>query len=488
MAASCLTTQYRNHHAAPNDPKVSRTAAKDTVQGDARLTKLNMAIATIILAAGRGSRMRSDKPKVLHNLAAVPMLAHVMRSASLIGAEKTVIVVGHQGDAVAKFAADQDENVTIVRQDQQNGTGHAVAITKDAFAGYSGDIFVLYGDTPFIRPETLAKMSSERKNGSDVVVLGFHANDPAGYGRLVMKDTALVAIVEAKNCTKAQRDISFCNSGVVCASADTLFSLLDKITPNSENGELYLTDIVAIATQRGMACSAVKCAESESLGINSRRDLATAETVFQTAARLEAQENGVTMTAAETVFFAFDTVLGRDITIEPNVFFGPQVTVENDVTIRAFCHLEGCHISQSARIGPFARLRPGAEIGGAAKIGNFVEIKAAQIASGAQIGHLSYVGDAEIGAETNIGAGVIFCNYDGVAKNRTTIGRDAFIGSNTSLVAPVTVGNAALVAAGSVITKDVPEGDLAIARARQENKNGRGRRLMDRLRGTKPKK
>ncbi|MBL4808143.1 MAG: bifunctional UDP-N-acetylglucosamine diphosphorylase/glucosamine-1-phosphate N-acetyltransferase GlmU [Rhodobacteraceae bacterium] len=446
-----------------------------------------MPIATIILAAGQGSRMNSDLPKVLHKIAGVPMLGHVMASVAQIEADKTVVVVGHGAQQVAALATDIDETVSVTQQDVQNGTGHAV-LQASELADFDGDIIVLYGDTPFIQPDTLTDMLTARAAGNDVVVLGFEATNPGGYGRLIVTDNKLQAIVEAKDCTEAQLAVSFCNSGVVCAPAALLFSLLGDVEANNKNGEIYLTDIIAIANARGLTCAAIHCAEVETMGVNSRQDLAVAEAAFQRQARAAAMENGVTMTAPETVFFAQDTVLGRDITIEPNVFFGPDVTVENNVTLKAFSHLEGCHISEAAQIGPFARLRPGAEIGGDARIGNFVEIKAAQIDQGAKIGHLAYVGDAHIGEDTNIGAGVIFCNYDGVFKHKSTIGKNAFIGSNTALVSPVVIGDNALIGSGSVITKDVPADALAVSRARQENKPGMGHRMMQRLRNLKAKK
>ena len=447
-----------------------------------------MSVATIILAAGQGSRMNSDLPKVMHKIASVSMLGHTMHSAAIIEAKKTVIVVGHEGGQVEKLAHSIADSATIVWQKEQNGTGHAVLQAAHALADFEGDVIVLYGDTPFVRPETLQAMLAARQAGNDVVVLGFEAEKPGGYGRLIVENKMLKAIVEAKDCTDVQKEITFCNSGVVCAPAALLFSLLADVADNNASGEIYLTDIVGIANARNLRCTAIECPESETLGVNSRHDLAQAEAIFQKSARHAAMENGVTMTAPETVFFAHDTVIGRDVTIEPNVFFGPDVTVENNVTIKANSHLDGCHISEGAQIGPFARLRPGAEIGGDARVGNFVEIKAAQVDRGAKIGHLAYVGDAHIGEETNIGAGVIFCNYDGVSKHVSTIGKNVFIGSNSALVSPVHVGDEALIGSGSVITKDVPADDLAIARARQDNKKGMGKRLMDRLRSLKAKK
>lgn len=446
-----------------------------------------MSIAVIILAAGQGSRMKSDRPKVLHNIAGVPMLWHAMQRAQQIEAERTIVVVGHGKDETTVAANAFDPDADVVWQAEQNGTGHAVQQAASALQSFDGDAIVLYGDTPFVRPETLEKMLAARADNS-VVVLGFETPNPAGYGRLMMQGESLEAIVEAKDCTAEQRDISFCNSGVICASAPLLFSLLEEIGNNNANGEYYLTDIVAIARSRNLQCTAISCPEEETLGVNSRQDLANAEAAFQRAARTAAMENGVTLTAPDTVHFAFDTHIGRDAIIEPNVFFGPEVTIESGATIRAFSHLEGCHVARDCQVGPYARLRPGAELDLGAKVGNFVEIKAAQIEAGAKVNHLSYVGDARVGEGSNIGAGTIFCNYDGVNKHHTEVGKRVFIGSNSALVAPVSIADDGFVATGSVVTSDVPEGDLAIARVRQVNKPGLGKRMMDRLRAAKAAK
>ncbi|MBL4750827.1 MAG: bifunctional UDP-N-acetylglucosamine diphosphorylase/glucosamine-1-phosphate N-acetyltransferase GlmU [Amylibacter sp.] len=445
-----------------------------------------MSVATIILAAGMGSRMKSDMPKVLHQIAGAPMLVHAMRAAAGIEAQKTVIVTGHGADLVASVAAEYDETVLTAHQDAQNGTGHAVQQAADALQDFEGDVIVLYGDTPFVQPETLQAMLDKKAEGHGVVVLGFHAADPAKYGRLITTDDGrLEAIVEYKDASTAQRDIDFCNSGVICANAKLLFSLLDAVTNDNTSGEYYLTDVVGLARTRGLTCAAIACDEAETMGINSRVDLAAAEVAFQIMARQDAMENGTTLIAAQTVWFAYDTVIGRDVIIEPNVVFGPGVTIENNATIRAFSHLEGCHVSKDAIVGPYARLRPGAELANGAKVGNFVEIKAAQIGEGAKVNHLSYIGDADIGAEANIGAGTITCNYDGVFKHKTEIGTRAFIGSNTMLVAPVRIGDDAMTASGSVITKDVPDTALGLGRARQENKPGLALRMMNKLRAAK---
>lgn len=448
-----------------------------------------MSVATIILAAGMGSRMKSDMPKVLHQIAGAPMLVHAMRAAAGIEAQKTVIVTGHGADLVTSVATDYDETALTAHQDAQNGTGHAVQQAAPTLQDFEGDVIVLYGDTPFVQPETLQAMLDKKAEDHGVVVLGFHAADPAKYGRLITTDDGLLeAIVEYKDANVAQRDIVFCNSGVICADAKLLFSLLNDVTNDNASGEYYLTDVVGLARARGFTCAAIACDEAETMGINSRVDLADAEVAFQTMARRDAMENGATLIAAETVWFAYDTVIGRDVIIEPNVVFGPGVTIENNATIRAFSHLEGCHVSKDAIVGPYARLRPGAELANGAKVGNFVEIKAAQIGEGAKVNHLSYIGDADIGAEANIGAGTITCNYDGVFKHKTDIGERAFIGSNTMLIAPVRVGDDAMTASGSVITKDVPDAALGLGRARQETKPGLALRMMNQLRAAKAAK
>lgn len=445
-----------------------------------------MATALIILGAGMGKRMDSDLPKVLHPIAGAPMLVHAMKSGAAIEPEHTVVVAGHGAALVEIATKAYDPDVTVVIQSEQLGTAHAVSQARDALAGFDGDALVLYGDTPFISPETLTAMTAARLT-HDIVVLGFKAADAGRYGRLILKDDQLDRIVEFKDATDKERAVSLCNSGVVSANAATLFDLIDAVGNDNTAGEYYLTDIVGIARARGLSATVVRCDEAETLGINSRAELAQAEALFQKNARQMAQADGVTLIAPDTVFFAHDTVIGRDTVIEPHVVFGPDVTIESSTTIRAFSHLEGCHVSRGSVVGPYARLRPGAELAENVKVGNFVEIKNAQIAAGAKVNHLSYIGDATIGARSNIGAGTITCNYDGVFKHHTTIGEDVFVGSNTMLVAPVTVGDAAMTASGSVVTRDVPAGDLAVGRARQENKAGLAVRLFDKLRTLKAK-
>ncbi|WP_417837883.1 bifunctional UDP-N-acetylglucosamine diphosphorylase/glucosamine-1-phosphate N-acetyltransferase GlmU [Tritonibacter scottomollicae] len=446
-----------------------------------------MSTALIILAAGKGTRMNSDLPKVLHPIAHASMLEHAMAAGRALDPERNVVVAGHEAELVRTAVAEIDETAQVVLQEEQLGTGHAVQQAREALQGFVGDVVVLYGDTPFVSQDTLERMVSARSR-ADLVILGFEAADPARYGRLVMDGDSLEKIVEYKDATDAERAITFCNSGLMACDADVMFRLLDQVGNDNASGEYYLTDLVELARDEGLAVTAVSCPEDETLGVNSRNDLATADAVFQSRARSELLDLGVTLMAPETVYLAFDTIVGRDTVIEPNVVFGPGVTVESGALIRAFSHLEGCHVSRGAKVGPYARLRPGAELAEDTHVGNFVEIKNAEIAAGAKVNHLSYIGDASVGEATNIGAGTITCNYDGVMKHRTEIGARAFIGSNTCLVAPVKVGDDAMTATGAVITKNVEDGDLAIARAVQTNKPGRARKLMDMLRAKKAAK
>ena len=447
-----------------------------------------MATALIVLAAGQGTRMNSDLPKVLHPLGGVPLVVHAMASGDAVEPDKFVVIAGHGADAVKAAVLDYNPEAIVVRQDQQLGTGHAVLQAAGALADFDGDAIVVFGDTPFVRPETIAKMAAARRAGNAIVMLGFKAADPGRYGRMILGDDGLEQIVEAKDATADQLAISLCNGGLVAADAQLLFSLLRGIGNDNASGEYYLTDIIAAARAQGHSASVVTCDETETMGINTRAELARAESIFQATKRSEALENGVTLIAPDTVFFSFDTHIGRDAVIEPNVVFGPAVTVESGASIRAFSHLEGCHVSRGAVVGPYARLRPGAELAENTKVGNFVEVKNATILEGAKVSHLSYIGDASIGARTNIGAGTITCNYDGFMKHHTSIGEGAFIGSNTMLVAPVKIGNEAMTATGSVINKDVPDGALALARARQETKPGMALKLFDKLKKTKARR
>ncbi|MGG7567462.1 bifunctional UDP-N-acetylglucosamine diphosphorylase/glucosamine-1-phosphate N-acetyltransferase GlmU [Rhodovulum sp. DZ06] len=438
--------------------------------------------AAVILAAGVGSRMKSDLPKALHQVGGAPMLAHVMETAESLSPDRLCVVVGHGAAQVAAAAREAREDAAIAEQTERLGTAHAVAAAREALAGAEGDAVILYADTPLIRPETLAAMQAARAEGAAVVVLGFEAAIPGGYGRLILgEDGALARIVEAKDASDAERAVTLCNSGVMMVDAARLMPLIDRVGNDNANGEYYLTDIVGLAREDGLPCAVVTCPEAETLGVNSRADLAAAEAAFQARRRAEALENGVTLLAPDTVFFSHDTWIGRDALVEQNVVFGPGVTVETEATVRAFCHLEGCHVSRGAVVGPYARLRPGAEIGAEAHVGNFVEIKNTTLGDGAKANHLSYLGDADVGAGSNIGAGTITCNYDGYLKHRTEIGARAFIGSNSALVAPVKIGDDATVAAGSTITADVEAEALALSRARQTALPGRATRLRQML-------
>ena len=446
-----------------------------------------MPVSLIVLAAGMGTRMNSDLPKVLHKVAAAPLLHHALQAGASLAPEKVVVVTGHGAEEVARAARDYDEATVTVLQEPQLGTAHAVAQAAPLLADATGDAIVLYGDTPFIRPETLEAMLAAR-SAHAVVVLGFHAANPGRYGRLLTQGNDLLAIREFKDASDEERLITLCNSGVVCADAKTLFSLVADVGNANASGEYYLTDIVELARARGLSAGVVICEEAETMGINTRTELAAAEAAFQARARAEALDNGVTLTAPETVFFALDTHIGRDAIIGPNVLFGTGVTIESGAEIKGFCHLEGCHVSRGADVGPFARLRPGAELAEDVHVGNFVEIKNAILDEGVKVGHLTYIGDADVGEFTNIGAGTVTCNYDGVMKHRTRIGKRAFIGSDTMLVAPVSIGDGALTASGSVITEDVPAEAVALARAKQVNKAGLATKLFERLRAIKAAK
>ena len=446
-----------------------------------------MAFAAVILAAGKGTRMNSDLPKALHKVAHASLLEHTLTSCAPLKPEKTILVVGHEAEQVRKAAKAIDPEIEVVMQNEQLGTGHALAQASEALAGFEGDIVVLYADTPFISAATMSAIK-EKRHRSDLVVLGFHAQDPAKYGRLVTEGEDLTRIVEFKDANETERAITLCNSGVMAGPAALLLSLVAHLKNDNASGEYYLTDCIALAKDEGHSAQVVICEESETLGVNSRHDLAQAEAIFQDRMRAYFLEAGVNMFAPETVYFSHDTVIGRDAVIEQNVIFAPNCTVESGAIIRAFSHLDGAHVSRGAVVGPYARLRPGAEISEEGKIGNFVEIKNAQIGEGAKVNHLSYVGDATVGQGANIGAGAVTCNYDGVMKHHTDIGENAFIGSSTMMVAPVTIGKNAMTASGSVITKNVPDDALALGRADQNNKLGMARKLMELLKKRKLKR
>ena len=440
----------------------------------------------IVLAAGEGTRMRSSLPKVLHTVGHKTLLAHVLTAAMRAGAH-IAVVVGPGRDDVAKEATAIAPQAKVFVQRDRLGTAHAVLAAREAIAAGADDILVMFADTPLVRPETLARLRAAIAGGAAVTALGFRPKDPAGYGRLVMKGDELIAIVEDKDASEDERTIDLCNGGLMALAGSTALTILERIGNSNAKGEYYLTDAVKIARDMGLKAAVIETDEDDVRGINTKAQLAETEAVLQQRLRAAAMEAGVTMIAPETVFLSADTTFGKDVTIEPNVVFGPGVTVEDGATIRSFSHLEGAIVGKGARVGPFARLRPGAKLGVDVHIGNFVEVKAATMEDGAKANHLAYIGDARVGAKANIGAGTITCNYDGVNKHLTDIGAGAFIGTNSSLVAPVKIGEGAYVGSGSVITKDVPADALAIGRGQQVNKEGGAARLR-RLNEAKKKK
>lgn len=433
----------------------------------------------IVLAAGKGTRMKSDRPKVLHPLAGRPMILHLLDTVRTLGAERIGVVVAPGMDDVAAAVAPAPTAV----QSEALGTAHAVMAAREMFAGFRGDVLILYGDTPLVSGATLRAMLAARAEAPHpaVVVLGMRPAGANEYGRLLTaEDGSLEAIVEFRDATPEQRAIPLCNSGVMAVDGRLLFELLDAVGNDNAKGEYYLTDIVGIARARGLRCAVVEGATEELLGVNSRVELAAAEAQLQRRLREAAMLNGATLLLPETVYLSHDTRLGRDVTVGPFVAFGPGVTVGDGVEIKGFCHFEGATIAAGAVVGPYARLRPGAEIGADAHIGNFVEVKKASVEAGAKVNHLAYIGDARVGAKANVGAGTITCNYDGFAKHHTDIGAGAFIGSNTALVAPVAVGDGAIVGAGSTITGDVPADALAVERAAEKVIEGWARRFRER--------
>jgi bifunctional UDP-N-acetylglucosamine pyrophosphorylase/glucosamine-1-phosphate N-acetyltransferase len=427
----------------------------------------------VVLAAGEGTRMKSALPKVLHKIAGRSMLGHVLALARELAPQSLAVVIGPGMEDVRAEALREAPTAQVFVQAERKGTADAVLTAREALAQHKGDVLVLYADTPLLTTDALRRVMGSLDQGAGIAVLGFEAADPTGYGRLLTDPGAwLMAIREERDASESERRIRLCNSGVMGFRLDDLLGVLGRIGNANAKGEFYLTDTVEIARKGAVRAGVVVCAEEEVLGVNSRDQLAAAEAIFQTRARLSAMREGATLIAPETVWLAYDTKLGRDVIIEPNVFFGPGVSVEDGAEIKANCHIEHSHIGPSARVGPFARLRPGADLGPRVHVGNFVEIKNSTLGEGAKANHLSYVGDGDVGGGANIGAGTIFCNYDGFNKHRTVIGAGAFIGSNSSLVAPVKIGDGAYIGSGSVITKDVAAGALALERSAQEERPG----------------
>ena len=445
-------------------------------------------LATIVLAAGKGTRMKSDLHKVLHPIAGRPMVGHLMASAAELNPERQVVVAGHGREQLENALRG---SATIAVQDPQLGTAHAVQQAEEALAGFEGDVLILYGDVPFVRAETMRAMIARlhEADAPAAVVLGFEPADALQYGRVIAENGRIVKMVEHKDATEAERACRVCNSGLMAVRSADLFGLLPRVGNDNAQGEYYLPDVVNIAIADGRTCAVVVTDDADEVaGINSRAELAQAEGRWQQRRRALAMADGATLIAPETVWFAWDTVLGRDVTVEPNVFFGPGVTVADGVTIHAFCHLEGATLSPGVHIGPYARLRPGAKLEEDVKVGNFVEVKNTVMHRGAKASHLTYLGDAEVGAEANIGAGTITCNYDGYFKYKTTIGERAFIGSNSALIAPVKIGADAIVAAGSAVSRDVADGELRMVRAEQLVKPGWADRFHDAMKRKKAEK
>lgn len=437
--------------------------------------------AAIILAAGQGTRMKSPVPKVLHRVGHRAMLDHAIDAAEGLGCERIVVVVGNHSPEVRAHVEKRLGAAAIAVQDPPLGTGHAVRAAESLLADFDGEVVVTYGDVPLLRAVDIAPVFG----GGGVTVIGFEARDPGAYGRLVMDGDTLAAITEAKEASPEVLALTTCNSGVMAAPARLLFELLGRVTNDNAKGEYYLTDVVALARGQGAPTRAVMASEDAVMGVNAQAELAQAEALFQTVQRETFLAAGVTMSAPDTVHFAWDTHVGAGTVIEPFVVFGPGARIAGNARIRSFSHIEGATVGSGAEVGPYARLRPGADLGEDVKVGNFVEVKAVRMDKGAKANHLAYLGDGSVGAGANVGAGTIFCNYDGFNKARTEVGEGAFIGSNSSLVAPVSIGEGALVGSGSVITKDVPADALAFGRARQITKEGGGAAFREKARAKK---
>jgi len=429
------------------------------------------ALAVIVLAAGQGTRMKSALPKVMHGIAGRPMLAHVLAVAKALNAARMVVVTAPGAQAVTKLAAEWGAETVV--QERQLGTGHAVLAGEKPLAGFDGNLLVLFGDAPLLTAATLSRLTARLESGADLSALGFRAADPAGYGRMVVEGDQLIRIVEDKDASADERRIDLCFAGMLAGRAGAIFDLLHGIDNQNAQSEFYLTEIIAIARSRSLRCAIVEGDEREMLGVNSRAQLAQAESAFQARRRTELMESGVSLLAPETIYVSADTIIEPDAIIGPYVVFGPGVTVRRGAEIRAFCHLEGAEVGAGAIVGPFARLRPGAVLEESVHVGNFVEVKNARLEKGVKANHLTYIGDARVGAASNIGAGTITCNYDGDNKHFTDIGARVFVGSHATLVAPLKIGDGAYVGAGSVITENVAPDALALGRSRQVVKPGR---------------
>ncbi len=445
-------------------------------------------LLTIILAAGEGTRMRSALPKVLHPVGGLPMVGHVVRTARAAGAGAVSVVIGPSHEAVQAEVMRHMPEAHFASQLTRLGTGHAVREARAAFAAATGNVVVLYADNPLVSHATVAAITSKLDKGADLVVVGYRPDDPARFGRLLTENGRLLAIREFADASADELKIGLVNSGIMGFRADTLRAVIDRIENKNAKGEFYLTDAVELANRDGKRVEFMEADPSEVMGVDDRKKLAAAEKQFQELRRDDFMAAGVTLKDPDSVYFSWDTEIGRDVTIFPNVVLGPGVKIGDGVEIRAFCDLEDVSIGEGASIGPFARVRGGAELGANVHLGNFVEVKKSVLHDGVKAGHLSYLGDAEIGAKTNIGAGTITCNYDGVNKSKTTIGANAFIGSNSSLVAPVMIGDGAYIASGSVVTKDVEPDALALGRARQENKPGYAPKIKARALAIKQQK
>lgn len=434
-------------------------------------------LTIIVLAAGEGTRMKASTPKLLHPVAGLPIIGHVVRAAMGAGADTLAVVTGPGHDKIRATASAIAPNAQFFEQTERRGTAHAALMAEPAWKDTKGIISVVYGDHPLLTADIFAAVFDRIKAGKDAAILGFEPNDPTGYGRLLTDGDKLLGIKEHKDATDDERKIGLCNACILAFKADVFRDAIHKIDDQNVQSEFYLGDLVIHANKAGADIGFAIAPEQDVMGVNSQSQRADAELIYQNRLRRQMLDNGVMLTDPNSVFFSYDTKIDRDVTIEPNVFFGPAVEIEAGAQIKAFSHIEGAKIGTKAIIGPFARLRPGAHLGAGAKVGNFVEVKNAEVGKGAKLNHLSYIGDAEIGAGANIGAGTITCNYDGINKHKTNIGEGAFVGSNSSLVAPVTIGNKAYVASGSVVTRDVPDDALAVGRARQENKPGYASKL-----------